>query len=558
MTPTSSTGAQVETSTGAAETSGCGTACNTDTSPDPCGDGVCDAARETNASCPLDCNCGDAICDTLEDSASCPDDCGPPLNSLDWVSQDFVLGDPAADPYCTPNAQRGEQDRFTPVRYVRLDAVPRQQFAAARVRAVHEEGTWTDRVLNTFDAPPHFEMQRRNGAPEGVSWGGDVFEAVPPYVSIVGTDDGSDTTGWFNNEGPNACQYGDAWVSYDVTDIPTSPGDGAVQWSDERQTPITSARPPAVDNCPVAGGISRTRWTLYPQFEFASTATCDGGAQKRIDTIVSDHGPGNLSHHEVFYFTDVYGFTRWERWNCGPQRQSEPPTPDYAAMRCDYENSPSVMHMSYADPEDPSALWQIRNAEGLYCQLTDCRDTSFISPIDPPGWMPAAWRPGSSVYFMGNVLRDPDFGWSDAQPSSFWTHQGSTASTVETDGDGGHHVLLSTDASGPGWFSQLVSLDEVRARLGASTEGLVVHFGVRARASSDNQPFQLSVSQWDEELTEPLSVAIETFTVGQDATHQRATTAFHSEARWLQLRVRLDAEVTDFEVDDLFMLVSDE
>ncbi|MGH1342995.1 MAG: hypothetical protein ACRBN8_15640 [Nannocystales bacterium] len=548
------------TETTGPNTSGCGTQCGTDTSAEPCGDGVCDPRRETGETCPVDCTCGDDVCDEAEDRASCSLDCGPTVESLDWVSQDFVLDDPAADPYCVPHAHRGEQDWFSPVRYIRRDAVPRQQFAAVRVRAVHEEGMWTDRVLSTFDAPPYFEMQRRTGAAEGVSWGGDVYENVPPYVSIVGTDDGSDTTGWFNNEGPNACQYGDAWVSYDVGGVPQSPGDGTVQWSDEAQTPIRGVRPPAVDNCPVARGVSRTRWTLYPDFEFASTADCEDGARKRIDTIVSDHGPGNLSHHEVFYFTDVYGFTRWERWNCGPERQLAPPDPDYAALRCDYENSPSIMHMSYADPEDPSLLWQIQNAEGLYCQLLDCRDTSFITPVDPPGWMPAAWRPGAMVYFMGNILLDPDFGWSDAgvAPSSFWTHEGSMNSVVQTDADDGHHAVLSTDLSGPGWFSQLVSLDAARARLGNSTDGLFVHFGARVRASADGQAIQLAVVQWDQELTEPLSVDVEGGVAGEAAAHVSATTAFQGDARWIQLRVRLDANVQGVELDDLFVVISDQ
>jgi|GEM_PF-2321898 len=559
-TVTSSEGSTTAAETVGPQTSGCGTQCGTDTSVEPCGDGVCDARVETTRNCPVDCVCGDDVCDEAEDRVSCPEDCGPGVESLDWISQDFVNDDPAADPYCVPHAYRSEQDWFTPVRYIRRDAVPRQQFAAVRVRAVHEEGSWTHRVLSTFDAPPYFEMQRRNGAAEGVGWGGDVYESEPPYVSIVGTDDGSDTTGWFNNEGPNACQYGDAWVSYDVGGVPQSPGGGMVQWSDEAQTPIRGVRPPAVDNCPAAVGISRTRWTLYPDFEFASTADCEGGARKRIDTIVSDHGPGNLSHHEVFYFTDVYGFTRWERWNCGEERQAEPPSPDYAAMRCDYENSPSIMHMSYADPEDPSTLWQIQNAEGLYCQLVDCRDTSFITPVDPPGWMPAAWRPGAMVYFMGNLLRDPDFGWSDADaaPSSFWTHQGSMTSVIQTDGDDGHHAVLSTDASGPGWFSQLVSLDEARARLGSGTDDLFVHFGARVRAGADGQALQLAVIQWDQELSDTLSVDTEDVVAGQDAAHVSAVTAFQSDARWVQLRVRLDPNVQGVEVDDLFVLISDQ
>jgi hypothetical protein len=42
-----------------------------------CSDGVCSVAvGEDSNSCPIDCHCGDGVCDAAESIASCPNDCG--------------------------------------------------------------------------------------------------------------------------------------------------------------------------------------------------------------------------------------------------------------------------------------------------------------------------------------------------------------------------------------------------------------------------------------------------------------------------------------------------
>ncbi len=41
-----------------------------------CGDGLClEVCDETDQSCPEDCFCGDGLCESWEDAATCPDDC---------------------------------------------------------------------------------------------------------------------------------------------------------------------------------------------------------------------------------------------------------------------------------------------------------------------------------------------------------------------------------------------------------------------------------------------------------------------------------------------------
>lgn len=48
----------------------------------PCSDGVCDST-ENSESCPVDCFCGNGSCEQEEDSESCPVDCGAPTDDAD-------------------------------------------------------------------------------------------------------------------------------------------------------------------------------------------------------------------------------------------------------------------------------------------------------------------------------------------------------------------------------------------------------------------------------------------------------------------------------------------
>lgn len=530
--------------------------------PGECGDGVCQPPDESSEDCPEDCYCGNDSCESNEDPQLCPEDCGPPYASSDWISQDYVLADPSQDPYCVPHAERAEQDLWTPVRYLRRDADLRQAFTSYQVRAFHNQSKWTQRVASTFDAPPYFEMQRRANNEPGRSWGGDVYEVEPPYVSIVGTSDGTNVTGWYNQEDANQCQYGNAWVSYDPDNIPRSPGGGEVIWSDELATPIAGVVDPAANVCPATTGTALTRWTLYPQFEYASPSECTNEDSKRIDTIVSDHAPGDLSHHEVFYFTDVYGFSRWERWNCSEERSESPPDPDYAAPRCNYEKSPSVMHMAYADPIDPTAKWQIQNAAGLYCTLVDCRDTTFVEPEPEPGHVPAVWHPSAQVYYAGNLLLNGDFPWGDIDEllPPFWTAEVGMQPVVAADSDDNRYMLLDVGGDN-GWFSQRTQLAEFYQTLGVGADEagpLTIHYGALVSlVGAGSRQLQVALSQWDAN-NEQIELTIKVFDVTQEPQHIVATTPLEPGADSIQIRFRLSPEdAPAMRLDDAFVLVDD-
>ncbi len=531
----------------------------------PCGDGTCDPDTEDAASCATDCWCGDTVCHPENETrASCPDDCGPMFDGIEWIVQDRVRADPRLDPVCVSNAERDEQDAYASVHFRKVDFNGRQNFTSFVVRAFHDQTRWTDRAMVTFDFPPYFESQRRLGGKPFDAFGGDTMESEGPLVSIVGTNDSNGANGWFNNTGAFGCSYGDAWVLYAKNDMPISAGDRVVNWSDELQTPIRGVSPPALDNCPVANDTSRTRWTFYPQFAYSAESVCDGETgPKRIDTIVADHGAGNLNHHEVFYLTDEYGFTRWERWNCKPTPTLKRPDPDYAALRCNYEESESVMHMAYAVPERPNEGWQIRNRKGRYCVLVDCRDNTHLVPHDSPaGWIPAGWPTATHVYYSGNLLASGDFAWNDAGPiDAPWSVQGTMVATIVIAKDGNHHAEMQV-SSAQGWLSQTAPLDKVYAAFGAGASSagpLRIRFGIRARAlSSTPRAMQLVVVQWTAGLAEGLGTHIENVTVTDKDKHFLGSVALHPKAAHAQIRLSLSgAPGPTIEVDDAFLVVTD-
>ncbi len=525
-----------------------------------CGDGLCSPPEETGKNCPEDCFCGDNVCELAENYKNCQQDCGPSFSSLDWLSQDYVVNDPAADPYCVADNLRAEQGQWTPVRYLRRDADQRQMFTSFRVRAFHNQSHWTERVASTFDQPPYFEMQR--GAEYAEVYGGDVFESEGSYVSIVGTSDANGVTGWYNPGDENVCQYGDAWVSYGSNGVPRSPGAGEVLWSDELATPIIGVEDPAVNVCPDLGGIARTRWTWYPKFSFASESACSDETHKRLDTIVSDHAADDLSHHEVFYFTEVYGMTRWERWNCSAEPSAQPPNPDYAAMRCDYEHAPSVMHISYPDPLDPSAKWQIKNPAGLYCTIVDCRDATFVTPVDAPGALPAAWQPSAHVYFAGNLLVNADFAWAEVGETvpEPWTHEGDLEVSAAAGEDENQYALLNVE-SDKGWLTQRISLTEYLANFGEGETGdLYIHYGgLVALDGPGERGLQIALSQWNINSSQQVTpVEIVEFPVTEVPQHALYTIPLHPQARNLHIRFRIDvSSAPALRVDDAFLVVDD-
>ena len=488
-------------------------------------------------------------------------DCGGgPEDSLSWLVQDYVPADPGSDPYCAPKAARAEQGQFTAIHYRRLDVAGEEQFVSFKVRAFRDQSAWADRAQTIFDFAPYFEAQRLDGGPPGASWGGDTYENFGKYVSIVGTSDSGGVAGWYNNGGALQCQYGDAWVSYDPDDLPKNSGSTGVIWSNGYQSQIAGVHDPRASLCPVAGGSALTRWTFLPKFAFAALSTCGPKLQKRMDTIVSDHDGG--SHHEVFYFTDEYGFARWERWNCSDQPQLIP-NPDYALHRCDYVASESAMHLSYPNPDAPNDKWQIKDRDGQYCRIEDCRDATQVIPQSGIGWNPASWPPSAQLYYTGNSLRNAGFEWSDAGSTAepLWQQAGSLESLIASDADGNHLVELQTDAQTDGWLSQTADLSDLYDTLGAGAKDagpLVAQFGLRAwLKQTGTRTLNLALVQLDAQQKE-LDVRLFPNTVSAAPAQLSARLGLLSTTRFVQLRLHLVAAAAPaLRADDVFLVIGD-
>ncbi|MCB9508001.1 MAG: hypothetical protein H6697_10080 [Myxococcales bacterium] len=465
----------------------------------------------------------------------------PPRDSIDWLSQDIVLGRPDADPYCQP-AEREEARIGTPVGYVRTDAAGDEGGVSVLVPAYNpERQRWESRVLTTFDFRPYAESQPGVG---GVPNGADVFEAEGQYVSIVGTNDSGGVAGWASSWG-DGCQYFDAWISYDRTHVPDFDPRDRGSWASVT-SPIEGVSNPTRDNCPSGFGSTTTRWTYVSAFEFAGESTCPGDTGRKVmDTIVSDHDGGN--HHEVFYFTDEYGSkSRWERWECGIPY----PDHDYVTARCRYGESESAMHMAYGVDDDRRS---IVDANGSTCFLTDCRDFTTVLPLAAPGYEAAAWHHGAIVYFSGNVLRNGDFHSGDEG----WDSLG-TAAELPADANGNHYLRVS--ATGTGWHSVLgSSIDEFNRLFDADgAEAYLpkyLHWGARIRHAGGGGTARMAIVEWGNPGGEVIDErALSPSPEWQFVSFHRLLGAATNR---LDVRFRLDG-LSDLEVDDVYVYISND
>ena len=164
-------------------------------------------------------------------------------------------------------------------------------------------------VINTYDHAP-FDVFKPGQD------GYDITLVRKGWASIGGTRTGnSPGTTFFGQD----CQPYNGWVLFPPNDLRADtiivPDQGtapikAVHW--EQQGQKWPGDCPAVYN-----SKTLTTWEPMPQFIFGGF---DGSSQKQIDAIRVVHGftdsPGfaTRGHVEIFYFTRLYGFTRWESW----------------------------------------------------------------------------------------------------------------------------------------------------------------------------------------------------------------------------------------------------
>ena len=117
-----------------------------------------------------------------------------------------------------------------------------------------------------------------------------------------------------------------------------------------------------------------TSWRFVPKFVFSGIG---GSPIKYLDTIISTHGYENSSgflargHLEVFYFTRLYGETRWEAWR-----------PIAQGIKTKYGRCSGPTVMAY---------------KGVQFNLTDCRDWSAITVTSAPSLPPILPLPDTNL-----------------------------------------------------------------------------------------------------------------------------------------------------------------
>lgn len=300
------------------------------------------------------------------------------------VQRNLELGEPL------PYHRHDQPGPGAPQGYQRHDAFPRPS----------PSGTGR-RYVSPFDFAPFGEYNPDRD-------GYDVVEADGAFASIVGTRDPVGLAQTFFGPG---CALDDSWLLF-----PTATGAGAgerlaqlilVGW--ER----TGAAFPG--RCPGRYDRSLTRWQERT-VDFGDSAPTWGSRTKRIPALVVDHYGGSsvetADHIERFYFTRLYGLTRWERW----QRSGTP------------------------RPEGCNGATR----EGGFVRL-DCRDWTHVVP-EPEPYPPAAWP---TPYADGNRVRNHDFGDGTA---TYWERLGASTTgaitnrSVIRDGAGSH---MATNCGGP-------------------------------------------------------------------------------------------------------------
>jgi hypothetical protein len=119
-----------------------------------------------------------------------------------------------------------------------------------------------------------------------------------------------------------------------------------------------------------------TSWEFLPKYPFAGIG---GNPVKRLDAIRSIHGfidsPGFLTHGdlEVFYYTKVYGSTRWEDWMPISEVEASPRAKQAAEQASKFCHGTDDVEY-----------------HGVKFRVVFCRDWSAVSVLDKPE-LPAPW-----------------------------------------------------------------------------------------------------------------------------------------------------------------------
>jgi len=287
---------------------------------------------------------------------------------MDWLIQhvcvDAANRPIAVDPYngCPADLRERRLGLEDPMPYLRHDQPGKNGhpngFHRNDAHPMIDVHTRTTVAGNDFDfdyIQPYGTMHPGDGD------GFDLYRVTNGYATGGGTRDGGGYSSTFF--GPDCRPFG-GWIFFPVSFLgslrPGVAGRGVfplrgVYWEQNGE--------PWPGSCTPGKGFARdtlTTWEFAPAHPFGGL---NGAATKNIDAVVSTHGlptrPGPRPHFhlERFYFTDLYGLTRWEAWS---------PSSDYPKAS---ENCGGDTRMTY---------------EGVAFTLTGCRDWSVVQLINPP------------------------------------------------------------------------------------------------------------------------------------------------------------------------------
>jgi hypothetical protein len=314
---------------------------------------------------------------------------------MDWLIQHVCVNASdqpiAVDPYggCPAGSRQRRLGLHDPMPYLRHDQPGRNgdhPSGYQRHDARPIVDVYTRTVVAAIDAD--FDYFQPYGVMHpGDGDGFDLYRVANGYATGGGTRDGSGYSQTFF--GSDCKPYG-GWILFPAAFLrslrPNATGRGifpirGVYWEQNGQ--------PWPGGCTPSQGFSQdtlTTWEFVPRYPFGGH---NGTATKYIDTIVSTHGlpmrrsPTSHYHLERFYFTDLYGLTRWDAWV--PSSEHVKPS----------ENCSGDTRMTY---------------EGVSFTLAGCRDWSEVELIKPP--IPHFPWP----YPEANMLRNWHFGRAEMAP----------------------------------------------------------------------------------------------------------------------------------------------
>jgi hypothetical protein len=218
-------------------------------------------------------------------------------------------------------------------------------------------------VVNPFNYEP-FDRFKASGD------GYDIYRATGGWVSGAETRDGGGFSTTFFGAG---CRPWGGWVFFPTID-PVVAGSADLPIEGRYWQQNGEAWPGQCN--PLHLRPSSTSWEWLPNFAFGGL---NGLPVKKLDALRSIHGsPGRpefleSGHLEVFYFTRLYGLTRWETWR--PWQQIE--------QRGDRQRQVQHARKVCGGPYEMTY-------QGAELIMSACRDWSAVTvaatPEPPPPW----------------------------------------------------------------------------------------------------------------------------------------------------------------------------